>query len=73
MTTINQQSHDTAPAAGSSHPVSVDSSARPLSAQLILDAVVAGYIHDISERHPRRPSAGDRTASSDRNQAQLVS
>lgn len=41
----------------------IDSRGRP-SAQLILDGVIAGYIHDISGRHPRPQLSSDATESS---------
>jgi hypothetical protein len=55
-----------APPCGSASPPTGRSPARGPSAQLILDAVVASYIHEISERHAPactpgrgRQSAGD--------------
>lgn len=56
MTDINRP-HD--PASGP-HETAADEQRRTrrLSPQLTFDAVVAGYIHDISER--RRPSSGGR-------------
>jgi hypothetical protein len=38
--------------------------ARP-SAQLILDGVIASYIHEISGRHPRQRISRDATATSE--------
>jgi hypothetical protein len=59
MTTIDPPSpHETSTSAASSRPASVDAAPRP-SAQLILDAVVASYIHDISERHRQPQTASD--------------
>ena len=36
---------------------------RQLSPELLSDAVVAGYIHDISTRHGRSGTRGERSAS----------
>lgn len=40
-------------------------SARRLSPRLISDAVVAGYLHDISQRHRRRVRVPERAVAAD--------
>jgi hypothetical protein len=57
MTTINRPiKHE--PTANLNGSAATDSARRP-SPKLILDGVIASYIHDISERHPHRQAAGD--------------
>ena len=63
MTTLNRPTPHDPSTASTAHAAALDSPRRP-SAQLILDAVVASYIHDISERHPHPQIASDRTAAS---------
>lgn len=60
MTTINRPS-PYRPAANVDGPATTDSHDRP-SAQLILDGVIASYIHDISRRHRSPQLNSDRLA-----------
>jgi hypothetical protein len=57
MTTINRPTNH-GPTAIVDGSAATDSAGRP-TPQLILDGVIASYIHEISERHPRRQTAGD--------------
>jgi hypothetical protein len=64
MTTINRPIHRGAKAnVGGS--TAMDSAGRP-TPKLILDGVIASYIHEISERHHQRHAAGDGGAFSER-------
>jgi hypothetical protein len=56
MTMINPTEHRPTTTVNGSP--AVDSAGRP-SPQLILDGVIAGYIHQISQRRPPREAAGD--------------
>lgn len=60
MTTINHPSQYQ-PAANVDGPATSDPHDRP-SAQLILDGVIASYIHDISQRHRNLQLNSDRLA-----------
>jgi hypothetical protein len=60
MTTINRPT-PYRPAANVNGSAKTNSNDRP-SAQLILDGVIASYIHDISERHRYRQLKSDRLA-----------
>ena len=57
MTTINRPIHHGAKA-NVDGPPATDSAGRP-TPKLILDGVIASYIHEISERHHQRHAAGD--------------
>ena len=60
MTTINRPT-PSRPGANVNGSATTDSNDRP-SAQLILDGVIASYIHDISERHRYPRLNSDRPA-----------
>lgn len=60
MTTINRPTPNR-PAANVNGSAATDSNGRP-RAQLILDGVIASYIHEISERHRNPQLKSDRLA-----------
>ena len=60
MTPINRPQN--APSIPGEAAATVPMPARRLSAELIFESVVAGYIHDISERHHPVPRGRDRLA-----------
>ena len=64
MTTINRPTQHGLTANVNGSPAT-DAAGRP-SAQLILDGVIASYIHQISQRHPQRQAAGDGRALTER-------